>query len=79
MKAEIELTKYGEVVVLDFEYTYTRATHACERDTLDILPLTLQNFCEDTGEPLPLVDAGNLVITDYIQEQLTGALKEYYR
>ena len=78
MKAEIELMKYEEVVVLDFEYTYTRAAHACERDTLDILPLTLQRFSEDTGEPLPLVDAGNLVITDYIQEQLTGALNDEY-
>tara|TARA_R110000751_G_C13550076_1_gene456188 strand:+ start:259 stop:486 length:228 start_codon:yes stop_codon:yes gene_type:complete len=74
MKAEIELMKYEEVVVLDFEYTYTRAAHACERDTLDILPLTLQRFSEDTGEPLAVEDAGDLYITDYINEQIAEAM-----
>ena len=74
MKAEIELMKYEEVVVLDFEYTYTRAAHACERDTLDILPLTLQRFSEDTGEPLAVEDAGDLYITDYINEQIAEAI-----
>ena len=74
MKAEIELMKYEEVVVLDFEYTYTRAAHACERDTLDILPLTLQRFSEDTGEPLAVEDAGGLYITDYINEQIAEAI-----
>ena len=70
---EIELTKHGECVLLTYEYTYTCGTHACERDTLDILPLTLQRFSEDTGEPLAVEDAGGLYITDYINEQITEA------
>jgi hypothetical protein len=70
---EIELTKYGECVLLTYDYTYTRAAHACERDTLDILPLTLQRFSEDTGGPLEVEVADDLVITDYIHTQLCEA------
>ena len=69
MKAEIELIKKGEVVVLDFE--------VIDEYTGEFEPLSLQRFSEDTGEPLPLVDAGNLVITDYIHQQLTRALKAH--
>ena len=71
---EIELTKHGELALLTCEWTHTRAAHACERDTLDILPLTLQRFSEDTGEPLAVEDAGGLYITDYINEQITEAI-----
>ena len=70
---EIELTKHGECVLLTYEYRYGSAAHACERNTLDILPLTLQRFSEDTGEPLAVEDAGGLYITDYINEQITEA------
>ena len=69
MKAEIELIKKGEVVVLDFEII--------DEYTGEFEPLSLQRFSEDTGEPLPLVDAGNLVITDYIHQQLTEALRAH--
>ena len=40
-------------------------------------PLSLQRFSEDTGELLPVVDAGNLVITDYIRQQLTEAFRTH--
>ena len=70
---EIELTKYGECVLLTYEYRHTRAAHACERDTLDIIPITLQRFSEDTGEPLAVEDAGDLHITDHINEQIAEA------
>ena len=69
MKAEIELIKKGEVVVLDFE--------VIDEYNGEFEPLSLQSFSEDTGEPLPLVDAGNLVITDYIHQQLTEALRTH--
>tara|TARA_R110000822_G_scaffold93692_1_gene215414 strand:+ start:220 stop:429 length:210 start_codon:yes stop_codon:yes gene_type:complete len=69
MKAEIELIKKGEVVVLDFD--------VIDEYTGEFEPLSLQRFSEDTGEPLPLVDAGNLVITDYIHQQLTEALRAH--
>jgi len=71
---EIELTKHGELALLTYEWTHTRAAHACERDTLDILPLTLQRFSEDTGEPLAVEVAGDLYITDYINEQIAEAI-----
>lgn len=71
---EIELTKYGECVLLTYEYRHIRAAHACERETLDILPLTLQRFSEDTGEPLVVEVAGDLYITDYINEQIAEAI-----
>ena len=67
MKAEIELIKRGELVVLDFE--------VIDEYTGEFEPLSLQRFSEDTGELLPVVDAGNLVITDYIHQQLTRALR----
>ncbi len=70
---EIELTKHGECVLLTYEYRHTRAAHACERDTLDIIPITLQRFSEDTGEPLAVEDAGDLHITDHINEQIAEA------
>tara|TARA_R110002073_G_scaffold88443_1_gene209865 strand:+ start:400 stop:630 length:231 start_codon:yes stop_codon:yes gene_type:complete len=70
---EIELTKHGECVLLTYEYRYGSAAHACERNTLDILPLTLQRFSEDTGEPLAVEDAGDLHITDHINEQIAEA------
>ena len=69
MKAEIELIKRGEVVVLDFE--------VIDEYTGEFEPVSLQRFSEDTGEPLPVVDAGNLVITDYIRQQLTRALRTH--
>ena len=69
MKAEIELIKKGEVVVLEFD--------VIDEYTGEFEPLSLQRFSEDTGEPLPLVDAGNLVITDYIHQQLTEALRAH--
>ena len=69
MKAEIELIKRGELVVLDFE--------VIDEYTGEFEPLSLQRFSEDTGELLPVVDAGNLVITDYIHQQLTEALRAH--
>jgi len=69
MKAEIELIKRGELVVLDFE--------VIDEYTGEFEPLSLQRFSEDTGELLPVVDAGNLVITDYIHQQLTRALRTH--
>ena len=69
MKAEIELIKRGEVVVLDFE--------VIDEYNEEFEPLSLQRFSEDTGELLPVVDAGNLVITDYIHQQLTETLRTH--
>ena len=69
MKAEIELIKKGELVVLDFEVV--------DEYSGEFEPLSLQRFSEDTGELLPVVDAGNLVITDYIHQQLTEALRAH--
>jgi len=69
MKAEIELIKKGELVVLDFE--------VIDEYSGEFEPLSLQRFSEDTGELLPVVDAGNLVITDYIRQQLTEAFRTH--
>ena len=69
MKAEIELIKRGEVVVLEFD--------VIDEYTGEFEPLSLQRFSEDTGELLPVVDAGNLVITDYIHQQLTETLRTH--
>ena len=69
MKAEIELIKRGELVVLEFD--------VIDEYTGEFEPVSIQRFSEDTGEPLPLVDAGNLVITDYIHQQLTRALRAH--
>ena len=69
MKAEIELIKKGELVVLDFEVV--------DEYSGEFEPLSLQRFSEDTGELLPVVDAGNLVITDYIRQQLTEAFRTH--
>ena len=69
MKAEIELIKKGELVVLDFE--------VIDEYSGEFEPLSLQRFSEDTGELLPVVDAGNLVMTDYIRQQLTEAVRTH--
>jgi hypothetical protein len=69
MKAEIELIKKGELVVLDFE--------VIDEYSGEFEPLSLQRFSEDTGELLPAVDAGNLVMTDYIRQQLTEAVRTH--
>jgi len=69
MKAEIELIKKGELVVLDFD--------VIDEYSGEFEPLSLQRFSEDTGELLPVVDAGNLVITDYIRQQLTEAFRTH--
>jgi hypothetical protein len=69
MKAEIELIKKGELVVLDFE--------VIDEYSGEFEPLSLQRFSEDTGELLPVVDAGSLVMTDYIRQQLTEAVRTH--
>lgn len=69
MKAEIELIKKGELVVLDFE--------VIDEYNEEFEPLSLQRFSEDTGELLPVVDAGDLVMTDYIRQQLTEAVRTH--
>jgi hypothetical protein len=69
MKAEIELIKKGELVVLDFE--------VIDEYNEEFEPLSLQRFSEDTGELLPVVDAGSLVMTDYIRQQLTEAVRTH--
>jgi hypothetical protein len=69
MKAEIELIKKGELVVLDFE--------VIDEYSGEFEPLSLQRFSEDTGELLPVVDAGDLVMTDYIRQQLTEAVRTH--
>ena len=52
MKAEIELIKRGELVVLDFEVV--------DEYTGEFEPLSLQRFSEDTGELLPASTTGKI-------------------
>ena len=78
---EIELTKYGELALLTYEWTYTKACAPYERDELEIIPLTLQRYSEESGELLPSENAEDLEVTDHIRQELwteiTRVLQQY--
>ena len=77
---EIELTKYGELALLTYEWTYTEACAPYERDELDIVPLTLQRYSEESGELLPDTEnAEDLEVTDHIRQELWTEIQRVLR
>ena len=76
---EITLTKYGELALLTYEWTYTEACAPHERDELDIVPLTLQRYSEESGELLPAENAEDLEVTDHIKQELWTEIQRVLR
>jgi hypothetical protein len=76
MKAEIELEKFGDCVELVFDYEYESAEpwHGL-RESFTFYPDYLTRFDEHTGDPLLPEKAGDLVITDFIYNQLANAAR----
>lgn len=76
---EITLTKYGELALLTYEWTYSEACAPYERDELEIVPLKLQRYSEESGELLPAENAEDLEVTDHIQQELWTEIQRVLR
>lgn len=76
MKAEIELEKFGDCVelVFDYEYQASELGNGLE-ESFTFYPDYLTRFDEHNGDRLLPEKAGDLVITDFIYNQLANAAR----